>query len=319
MSGRRVHLDATKPNDVGSTGYCGAIVCDTHADLSRVTCRDCRRLMHVGQPPRAPRAKKPKAQNETALDRVIRTLLKPKADAPPVLTDRPFEGDNRTVWELSCKGALDGRCSRGNRCDICRWELQAEQFEHADPDRFENGRVKYESPEERPRWNSENTALVAYAEWEQHDRHAPSAIAGILARLERGFDCDGGLARPEDPLQRRAGEVAAVGKALAVAYPTGGHPTLNQRQLIALLLVRTPGVIPVERGEQQAKLPDYDDLSVRLAVPPGELQALVNTGRARVAADLFGRGLIPRPKERRRDAPGGSRAFAAQQDIEVEG
>lgn len=304
MSGGKVHYDASKVGDVLSTSWCGLLGYETSEDESRVNCRRCRAMRQTKAEPAPPRAPKPKAEAETALDRTIRTLLKPKADAPPVLTSQEYEDDKRTVWQLSCKGAEGGRC---HTCAICSWEKDAERWEYAAPDRHESARIKAEPNAARPRWSSMSAAFIDLVEFERHNRFAPSATGGLLARIARGADTDGGKSRPDDPMLHKAGELVVLRKALERAYPDGAH-ALPAPLCRGLLVIRTPGVM-ISR-------PSYEELSAELGMTEGVLQALVRSGRDKVELDLFERGVIPRPRQWSRVRDGGAVALASVDHME---
>jgi hypothetical protein len=156
-----------------------------------------------------------------------------------------------------------------------------------------------------PRWPSLAAALVDFAQWERHDRTAPSALGGILDRVRRGDMGGGGDSqRPDDPLLRRAGELVRVRQALEAAYPDGAH-AVSAAKCKALLLVRTPGVL---EGEP----PTYYALSVLLDAEEGVLRALVREGRRRMTLELAARGLIPAARERGRPWMGSVSAMRAE-------
>jgi len=279
---RAVHYDASKPGDVGRTGLCGWPFVDTETDLTKVTCKVCRRLKREGKvmPPRRRKAER------DATDAELKKVLAPKADPPPRLT--------APLWAGSCKGGEHRKCGE---CVICDWEREANVWGAREVSAH-NREHQLRKPENAPRWPSLAAALVALAEWERHDRVGPSALGGIIARLQRGCDSDGGASRPDDPLLHRAGELVAVRLALELAYPEGAHASLSQPQRMALLLARTPGVVAV--------MPAYDELAERFGVSVGDLQALVRAGRRRAEEELAERGLIPAPRvwARRPEAEG---------------
>lgn len=281
----KTHYDAGKPDDVLTTGWCGWIGSPVTEDETQVTCRRCRAMRQTKAEPAPPRAPKIKAEPESALDRTIRTLLKPKADAPPRLNVREDESDPlSTVWLSSCKGAEGGRC---HTCAICLWEKDAARWEYAAPDRFESVHLKADPNAVRPRWSSMSAAFIDLVEFERHNRFAPSATGGLLARIARGADTDGGKSRPDDPMLHKAGELVVLRKALERAYPDGAH-VLPAPMCRGLLVIRTPGVM--------IKRPTYEELSLELGLTVGDLRALVRSGGAAVELDLFERGLIPKPR-----------------------
>lgn len=273
MSRRKVHLDATKPGNTHSVSACGWPYVDTETDLSKVTCVLCLKTV-------AKREAKPektlvtRAEMTIGLAEAYAQTLAPKADAPPRLT--------APLWANTCKGGEHRRCGD---CDICRWEREAERWEYAAPDRHISTPPKRR--EGAPRWPSLAAALVALADWERHDRHAKSASAGILARIEFGA-IDGGIVRTGDPLLDAAGELVLVRTVLEHACPEGAHAVLSRSQCMALVLARTPGVEPV--------VPSYEALAERLTATVGALKALVRSVRQRMNEELAERGLIPVPR-----------------------
>lgn len=259
----RVHLEATKKtSSTFAVAVCGWLDVQATADLSQVTCKACLRL---GRPKRA-RA----AQDDAPLSAALTPLLAPTAGPPPRVTSE--------LWRDSCRGAEHRRCGR---CELCEWERVADRMAAQSP---WNERPGPRRPPGSPTWPSLKAALLALADFEQHDRFAPSAMGPMLDRVKTGNLGDGGRSRPEDPLLQRAGELVTVRQALERAYPEGTHP-LPASVRMRLLLERTPGVC--------TPMPTYEQLAQREHVAVGELRALVRTGRQRVALDLAERGLIP--------------------------
>jgi hypothetical protein len=248
------------------------------SDVSAVTCKVC--LSRFAQERTGAVSDRRSPKFDTAAADVVAELasafaatLAPKADASPLMTPQ--------LWAVSCKGGEHRRCGE---CEICVWERSAQLWAAVAPWNKEHC---LERAEGAPRWSSLAAALSAFAEWERHDRSAPSALGGILDRVRRGDAGNGGSARPDDPLLRRAGELVRVRQALDLAYPDGAHE-LSAGKCKALLLLRTPGVAK--------EVPTYEALSVILSIDVGALRALVSTGRKRVTEELASRGLIPRPR-----------------------
>lgn len=277
---RAVHKDATKVGDVGRTALCGYPIVDTETDISRVTCRLCRKLFVAGATEAKKRRETPVAAGSE--DAELKQAMQPKAGPPPRLT--------APIWAGSCKGGEHRRCGM---CAICDWEREAKLWGSREVSAH-NREHRVRKPENAPRWGSMAAALVALAEWERHDRCGPSALGGIISRLQRGDVGDGGASRPDDPMLHRAGELVVVRQALEKAYPLGAHATLRQGQCMALLLVRTPGVVVV--------MPAYEELAAQLGATEGDLRALVRCGKRQVQEDLAERGLIPAPRIRARPA-----------------
>jgi hypothetical protein len=155
----------------------------------------------------------------------------------------------------------------------------------------------------RPRWPSAGAALLAYCEGMAHGHELPSAHGIMIDRLERGETSGGSMPEREGPMQRRAGELLAVQRALEVAYPEGAHPHLSAHDCRWLLLWRTPGVVAVgdaRKAEIKAShplpMPTYEELALMHGVTVGDVRALVRTGRERVTEELVRRGVIPRPR-----------------------
>jgi hypothetical protein len=169
-----------------------------------------------------------------------------------------------------------------------------------------------------PRWPNLAAALVALVEFDRHDRHGPSAMGPILERCKRGDTTQGGSSRPDDPMQRRAGELVRVRQALELAYPAGAHAVLSRGQCIGVLLARTPGVVSLlprpseDDPSKPPEMPTYEKLSAELGAEVGELRAVVRRGRDSMTEELAGRGLIPVPRpSRRRPHAGASRMEVA--------
>jgi len=270
----RIHLDASTPGQP-RRAMCGWIEVDTETDASKVTCKSClSRIASKRALPKTDRVRGAAALSAEDVQRQLaeafRATLAPTASAPPRITVQS--------WAASCKGGEHRRCGE---CEICEWEREAQLWAAVSP---WNRQHTLERPEGAPRWSSLSAALVALAEFERHDRHGPSALGGILDRVKRGAMGDGGSARPDDPLLRRAGELVRIRQSIEQAYPEGRH-VLPAAKCRALLMLRTPGVV--------AEMPTYEALSALFDVPAGELQALVKAGRRQVADDLSARGLIP--------------------------
>jgi hypothetical protein len=270
MARGKTHLDDSRPGQTLRQALCGWLAEDTTDDLTRVTCKVCRRMFATGQrrdSPRAARAHAPGAgEVAEALAAALEPNLRRRADPPPKL-DPPS-------WAASCKGAEHRRCGS---CALCEWERWAERLAGA-----EVAAPPLRRPDGSPRWPSSAAALVALAEYERHGRFGASATAGILARIELGpID---GITRDEDRLMRRGAELVAVRVALEHAYPEGAH-RVPAAKLRALLMVRTPGVL--------SPMPTYGALAEELGESVGELRALVRAGRERVQAYLEARGLVP--------------------------
>jgi hypothetical protein len=260
----RVHLEVEKkPEWAFNMGLCGWSDIQASADLTKVTCKSCLRLL------RPKRTKRP----ETPMRVALAPLLAPVAAPPPRLTS--------SMWRDSCKGGQHRRCGH---CELCAWEREADWCANA---AHWMKRHTIERPQGAPRWSSLSAALVAFAEFQVHDRCAPSAMGPMLDRVKSGSLGDGGRSRPEDKLLLRAGELVAVRQALERAYPEGAH-ALPAPVRMQLLLERTPGI--------RTPMLSYEELAARERVAVGDVQALVRGGRERVTLDLVERGLIP-PRE----------------------
>jgi hypothetical protein len=288
----RIHLDATQPGNVLRKAACGWAGVDVENDISKVTCKSCLAFVaskrSAGSTPRRAGGQPVSSSDVQAeLAAAFRATLAPCAPAPPAITP--------ALWASSCKGGEHRRCGE---CDLCTWERDAQLWSAVSP---WNRRHELARPEGAPRWSSLAAALVAFAEFERHDRCGPSAMGGILDRVQRGAMDAGGVARPDDPLLRRAGELVRVRQALERAYPEGAH-ALPAAKCRALLLLRTPGVVAGEKPGTAGTMPTYYALSVIMGVNEGELQRLVRAGRKTVGDDLVRRGLIPAPKVVRRGA-----------------
>jgi hypothetical protein len=274
----RIHLDAggRAPGDL-RRAFCGWLDVDVATDVSTVDCKSCMaRLASKRTGVATSRGSYVSTSNssdvQAALAAAFRATLAPTASAPPRMT--------APLWAASCKGGEHRRCGE---CDLCVWERDAQLWAAVSP---WNRQHALERPADGPRWSSLAAALTALVEFDQHDRCSPSALGGILDRLQRGAAGDTGerSAVPDNALLRRAGELVRVRQALELAYPEGGHalPALRCR---ALLLVRTPGIADA--------MPSYEALAELLGTSPGDLQALVRSGRRIVIDELTARGLIP--------------------------
>lgn len=279
-----MHLDASEP-DQRRRARCGWSFVDVETDISKVTCKVCLEMFRAGRTSAVARCGRQAgpssvagADLSTELAAAFSATLAPTAGPPPRVTPQ--------LWAASCRGAEHRRCGG---CELCAWEREASKWEAVRP--WNRTHVE-RRPESAPRWPSLAAALVALAEWERHDRHGPSAMGGILRRIESGEIGDGGRSRPDDPLMHRAGELVRVRQALERAYPEGGHAGLTAGQCKGLLMARTAGV--------EVAVPSYEALSERLGVVEGELKALVRAGRRVLTEELGGRGLIPLVSGRRR-------------------
>lgn len=298
MSGRgrtRVHFDATRVGGLlrSLCGWTLNITTETHADL--VTCKTCQQMIREGREASAERVVAPGDMTGAALIADVASVLpkqdlKPKAGPPPRLT--------APVWGSSCKGAEHRRCGS---CELCEWERSAALWGSQEVSAW-NRQHRLQRSADATRWSSLAAALCALAEFERHGRVGQSASGGILARIELGpID---GIARADDPMMRRGGELVRVRMALDAAYPDGAH-RLPSAVRKALLLARTPGVIP-PTPDNPAPVPTYEQLAEELASTVGELRALVRAGRQSVTSELSGRGLIPEPRPARRGNAGAS-------------
>lgn len=287
----RVHLDASTAGQPLRRALCGWLDVDTETEVSLVTCKAClarlaaNRAAATGEQ-RAGKTAISKLDVEHELVQAFEATLAPCAGPPPLLTP--------ALWAASCRGAEHRRCGE---CELCAWEREATMWYAVSP---WNHKSELQRAEGAPRWSSLAAALVTLVEFDRHDRHGPSAMGGILDRCKRGDAGDGGATRPDDPMQRRAGELVRVRQALELAYPAGAHATLTASQCIGVLLVRTAGVM--------LEMPTYEELAAELGAAVGDLRALVRSGRAQVTAELAERGLIPRPSVRVRSGRGPNEA-----------
>lgn len=284
---RRTHLDDTRPGQSIRRALCSWLAVDTATDVSQVDCKKCLELFRAGRTVvgsrQAPTRAAHQADVAVELARAFAATLAPKAGPPPVLTP--------AVWAASCKG--DGRC-RSPECALCAWQSEAERWGSEDVAAW-NREHRLERPAGAPRWPSLAAALCALVEHERHGRHGPSAMGGILRRIEMGEIGDGGWSRPDDPMLRRAGELVRVRQALDLAYPDGAH-RLPAAARKAALLARTPGVVTqtwdLQEQAWRKGMPTYEELAAELDEPVGELRALVRAGRRTVERELAERGLI---------------------------
>lgn len=301
----RIHLDATQAGNVLRKAACGWAGVDVESDVSKVTCKSCLALVAFKRSDRSTSrvagVRTPSTSEVQAeLAAAFRATLAPTAPAPPRMT--------AALWAGSCKGGEHRRCGE---CELCAWEREAQLWSAVAP---WNRRHELERSPDAPRWSSLAAALIAFAEFERHDRCGPSALGGILDRVKRGATDAGGVARPDDPLLRRAGELVRVRQALERAYPDGAHE-LPAAKCRALLLLRTPGVLmtgrdPVTGETRSGEMPTYWALSVIMGVSAGELQRLVRSGRRDVSEELVQRGLIPVPRVIRRGIVASATAYA---------
>lgn len=270
---RRIHVDATKVGDVGRTSLCGYPAVETTHDIVAVTCRVCLARLRTGHDAH-PLGDRRKAVSLGALasgiSGAIVDALRACAGPPPVMTPQ--------LWASSCRGAEGRRCGS---CELCRWEREAGIWHAVEP--WNKTHVAMVD-EDRPRWPSVDAALVAFAEYERHGRHEPSACGAMLDRIRRGQS--GGKHRPkrDSRMQMRADDIVHVRAALEVAYPWSGHARLGPNTCMMFLLARTAGVLD--------KRVEYNELAEMVLEDVGEIQALVRTGRKRVAEVLVAKGLV---------------------------
>jgi hypothetical protein len=284
------HLDASIPGQPLRRAYCGLFSESTETDLTKVDCAMCLRRLRSesGEAKRRPAKAITGAELNNDVATGVRAILAPMAGPPPRL--------DHLTWTQVCK-VDDHRCKN---CVVCEHEVQMAIYAHAAPHRYD-ARHTVLRHDRGPRWGSLNAAIVAYADYEAHDRAAPSATGFMLARAERGDQSDGGKSRPDDPQMARADDIVHVRQALEVAYPEGAHAMLTSQQCVMVLLARTPGATAALVGRKKPEdepAPDatYEELSERLTVTVGDLKALVKEGRRRMTIELAARGLIPEPR-----------------------
>lgn len=268
-----MHLTSDK--GLPHTARCGWQWVDMTNDMSIVTCKSCLTALAAARTTAVRGGKRATSTEDVqaGIAAAFRATLAPTAPAPPRVT--------AALWASSCKGGEHRRCGE---CELCEWERSAQLWAAVSP---WNRRHEIERPLDAPRWPSLAAALLALVEFERHDRSSPSALGGILDRVKRGATGDaGGVARPDDPLLRRAGELVRVRQALELAFPEGKH-VVPAAKCRAILLLRTPGIVEAK------DVPSYEALAALFEVSAGEVQALVREGRKRVADELAARGIIP--------------------------
>lgn len=266
-----MHMDASVAGQPLRASLCGWLGVPTAGDITEVTCAKCLSRFRR-KAPRGPTAALSDADIRQALVMAFSATLAPTAGPPPVLTPE--------TWATACRD-VHRRCGE---CTLCAWERDVAMWAHVAP---YNKIMRLDKPAGAARWPSLAAALVALIEWERHGRVAPSASAGILACIERGY-MEGGSNKSGDPLLNRGGELVRVRMALEQACPQGAHPLLTQAQCIAVVMARTPGVLLLEEP--------YDQISAWCGVSVGSLQALVKNGRRSLTVELAARGLIPKPR-----------------------
>lgn len=248
---RTVHLAAGERE----ASLCGWLFVNCESDASKVTCRACLKLLTSGP---------------VAIADVVATLA-PTAGPPPILTP--------ALWGASCRGG-EQRCGA---CDLCEWERSANLWAAVSP--WAQRHVLAVAVD-APRWPSVASALSELVEWERAGRTRPSALGGLLRRIELG-ETGGRSQRRSEGHLGRAGELVAVRQALELAYPSAAH-RLPQEVRMALLCVRLGAAVR----------PTYEELAAELGETEGELKALVRHGRAAVTGSLSARGLVPMPRQR---------------------
>lgn len=212
----------------------------------------------------------------------------PKAPPPPYVMGalEPVDEDDIGVpWSSTCRGGRQGRCGV---CPLCEWEKLANRWHQLSPWFPE---LKPEREENSPRWPSVYAALRALAEHELHGRHAPSPLGAILDNLRTGairLRRAGTTYRRdrEDPIMRRASEVAEIARAVDAAYYRNRW-AMDPDECGAMLLMSIDGVVPYRiTSEVLGKLVDMQ---------PWAARAVVRHGVTTVTVELAARDLIPEP------------------------
>ena len=246
----------------------------------------------------------------------------PKAPLPPALTvSRCHHGPECSHtpgrWECHCEPLVPDTdpiraCVRGGQpqrirddddsrdvyrcqqCALCEWEKEAERWHQVSPWIHE---LLPDRPLDRPIFYSADAAIVAFAEWERHDRWGPSAMGPIIGRLQQASAGTepGTSQRREDPILRRAGDLVAVRRAIDSAYPPANQWRLSPVTCAAFLCMRTGGVLE--------RLPSWDSMAetANLGRDPGHqlskgtVRSIVRHGQRHVTIELAARGVIPMP------------------------
>jgi hypothetical protein len=296
----KIHLDASTPGHALRRAYCGYLNVPTEVEMALVTCGLCVKRLRQSTSEK----KRPKAIGEVEfrgelVSAFAQATAYPTADAPPRLSPAEWsqvcsstDGEPLAVPMYGTQDDDDAYDARCKQCDVCKHEDSMVRWEYAAPSRHDVTRS--EPDRALPRWRTLNAALVDLANYEAHDRAAPSATGFMLARAERGdLNTDSGQSRPDDPQMRRADDIVHVRQALEAAYDDGAHRLLTAAQCMAVLMSRTPGATAPKSPKEPAEMPTYEALADRLSVSVGELKAVVRHGRLRVTEELTKRGMLP--------------------------
>lgn len=202
----------------------------------------------------------------------------PKAPPPPTMTPE--------IWARSC-------VKRGRRCgscDLCTWEREAELW-HQQSEVYQRAlRASLPYAEQPTIFRRVDQALIAYRDWEMHNRWSPSAMGPLMDRLEQGAthgQAGTSYSRDkEDPFLRRATDVIEVQQAVAHAFE-GNRWGLEARECIAMLVARV--------GHVRETLPKYEEMELRFKLPAELIKSIVRHGRRGITVELAARGVIPMP------------------------
>lgn len=272
-----VHYDVGRSDGPLRFGLCG-VSGAVETDISKVTCKMCQARFVAGN-------KRPK--REASFSASAQDVSQPFAKAYADLLDAPGMPPKHTpqLAASMCRGTMHNgeyvlvRC---RRCELCEYEADVERYAYAAP-----WATKHVVRRGGHAWLSLNAALRAWALWKQEGPLASSAQGLMLDKVRDGtLGSNQSGAKGEDMNLERAGDLARVEQALALAYPEGGHAKLTATQCKTLLLDRTPGV--------RVEMPSYEERAEELGVGVGELKAIVKHGRTVMYEDLLGRGMIPR-------------------------
>jgi len=270
-------------------------------------------------------AKRPRNELASRLAELLKmpSLLNPHAPKPPPLTvhrccDGPECSHTSERWECHCEPRPPEQdpprsCIRGGQprrdredgsvdvyrcrqCDVCQWEAEAERW-HADRPWVRE--LQLDRPLERPTFFSVDAAIVAWAEWERHDRWGPSAMGPMIGRLQQasaGAEPGTNFRRDrEDPLLRRTGDLVPVRRALETAYTRDNAWGLSPVTCQVLLCARAGGLLPrrpswVELTAEANRGRDPEHLLTK-----GTVRSIVRHGERYVTTELAARGVVPMP------------------------
>jgi len=175
---------------------------------------------------------------------------------------------------------------RCQTCALCAWEKEADRWHQVAP----WNRELHVHRERIHPFTSLDAAIIAFAEWERHNRTAPSAMGPLIDKLERGDVGGGGTSyRPgrESSVLVRATDVVPVRKALERAFAARNVWSLSPVTCQVLLVASVGGVLP--------RKPSPDQLAESFGTQRATVKSVVYAGRRSATIELAARDVIPMP------------------------